>query len=294
VDASNPPDPLVPPAACDGIVRPAKRPAGWVAPGPAPRIPADRPEIWPRAGEDLCFLAGDWRILQRVHGHRWSLDDLLTAWWAGRRLAAPPAHAVDLGCGIGTVLLLLAWRYPAARVTGLEAQAMSVDLARRSIAFNGVEDRCVVRAGDFRDAASRAGLAPADLVTGTPPYRLPGTGTESELPQRAPCRFEHRGGVEEYVAAAAELLADGAPFVACALAAQRERVAAAARAAGLAVESWREVVSREGKPPLLGLYALRRGAVACAPSEPPLVTRRPDGRWTPEFAAVRREMGLPA
>jgi hypothetical protein len=37
-------------------------------------------------------------------GHRWSLDDLVTAWVATRVVAAtPPARFVDLGCGIGTV-----------------------------------------------------------------------------------------------------------------------------------------------------------------------------------------------
>ena len=29
-------------------------------------------------------LAGDWRIWQRKHGHRWSTDDLLFAWLAAR------------------------------------------------------------------------------------------------------------------------------------------------------------------------------------------------------------------
>jgi tRNA1(Val) A37 N6-methylase TrmN6 len=40
---------------------------------------------------------------------------------------------LDLGCGIGSVLLMLAWRFPDAAVVGVEAQALSLDLARRSI-----------------------------------------------------------------------------------------------------------------------------------------------------------------
>jgi tRNA1Val (adenine37-N6)-methyltransferase len=276
-------------------VRVARRPAGWVAPGPPPRIPVDRPEIWPRAGEDLCFLAGDWRILQRVDGHRWSLDDLVAAWWAARTVVAPPARVVDLGCGIGTVLLLLAWRFPEARITGIEAQEVSVDLALRSLAFNGVDDRCAVRAGDFRDPALRAGLAPVELVTGTPPYFPSGTGTESSRPQFGPCHFEHRGGAEDYLRAAAELLGDGAPFVGCAAARQRGRVEAAAGEAGLALDSWREVVPREGKAPLFAAYSLRRRVPLRVTDDPsPLVVRDRSGRRTAEFLALRREMGLPA
>ena len=126
-----------------GIVRPARRPPGWRAPGPPPTTPCDQPHVWPRAGEDLCYLCGDWRILQLVDGHRWSLDDLVTAWVAADEVArAGPRRIVDLGCGIGSVLLMLAWRFPATEVVGVEAQLVSVNLARRSLAWNGVEKRC--------------------------------------------------------------------------------------------------------------------------------------------------------
>jgi tRNA1(Val) A37 N6-methylase TrmN6 len=280
-------------ATAPGIVRPARRPPGWVAPGPTPPPPA-RPELWPQAGEDLCYLAGDWRILQRTDGHRWSLDDLVTAHEASRAAAARPARLVDLGCGIGSVLLFLAWRFPAARCTGIEAQAVSAALARRSVAWNGAADRVEVRHGDFRDPAVTAGLGGFDLVSGTPPYFPRGTGVESSGIQRAPCRFEHRGGVEAYCQAAAPLLAPGAPFVACAPSPQRARVEAAARAAALHIERWRDVVPRAGKAPLFSVFVMRMGTGAGETiDEAPLVVRDRSGRRTAEFVALRAEMGMP-
>src|SRR4249919_3334332 len=118
---------MVTPLLHRGLVRPARRPPGWQAPGPPPASRSSSAEAGPGPGEDLCHLAGDWRILQRIDGHRWSLDDLVTAWLAAECTGAhPPAHVVDLGCGIGAVLLLLAWRFPAARATGIEAQTVSV------------------------------------------------------------------------------------------------------------------------------------------------------------------------
>jgi tRNA1Val (adenine37-N6)-methyltransferase len=68
--------------------------------------------VEPEAGEELCSLLGHWRIFQRVGGHRWSTDDLVTAWVAGRawREAHPagtaPARCLDLGCGIGRLIFL--------------------------------------------------------------------------------------------------------------------------------------------------------------------------------------------
>ncbi|WP_044239183.1 tRNA1(Val) (adenine(37)-N6)-methyltransferase [Chondromyces apiculatus] len=294
-----------------GIVRPARRPAGWKAPGPRPVTPADRPEVWPGAGEDLCYLAGDFRILQRVDGHRWSADDLVTAWFAAEQCGGdPPRRTVDLGCGIGTVLLCTAWRFPEARCTGVEAQEVSAGLARRSVAWNGLEGRVDVRHGDMREPVSLEGLGPADLVTGTPPYLPPGTGIESSRVQCAPCRFEHRGGVEVYFEAAAQFLAPRGVFVGCSAARQRDRVVRSAEASGLALEVWMDAIPREGKAPLFSVYAARRPAQGARGAHgagdahgagetrgfeeaTPLVIRGADGRFTDTFNALRRAMGIP-
>jgi len=288
----------------DGIVRAPRRPAGWIAPGPRPSG-WDEPSLAPRAGEDLCWLAGDWRILQRLDGHRWSLDDLVTAWFAAEIVAgSPPRWHADIGCGIGSVLLLVAWRFPELRSVGVEAQDVSLALARRSVAGNGAAARCEVRHGDLRDPSVFAVDETFDLVTGTPPYLPPGTAPESRRVQCGPCRIEHRGGVEEYCLTAARLLAPGGVFVTCAGGTQASRVLDAAHAAGLRVVRRRDVVPREGKAPLLGVHALRRAAdatpaqtIQAAPALPeilpPLVVRDAHGAWTPEFRALRRAMGMP-
>lgn len=279
-----------------GIVRPARRPADWRAPGPPPAAQPDV-ALGPHAGEDLCFLAGDWRIFQRVAGHRWSLDDLVTAWAATTVAAArPPRRFVDLGCGIGTVLMLVAWRFPEASGLGVEAQPVSVDLARRSLAWNDAEPRCEVRRGDFRDVVSELAPAHANLVTGTPPYLTPGHATASRRAQCGPCHFEERGGIEAYCEAAAALLAPDGRFVVCAAAFQHDRTLTAVAAAGLVTEHVLDVIPRAGKAPLFRVYAARRAGDAEAPADvlpADLVVRDADGRWTEAFAAVRTAMGMP-
>ncbi|HUS65928.1 MAG TPA: methyltransferase [Kofleriaceae bacterium] len=274
-----------------GIVRDARRPPGWIAPGPSPAEPGD-PAAFIGEGEDLCWLAGNWRIVQRLDGHRWSLDDLVTAWFAQRACAAPPRRAIDLGCGIGTVLMFTAWKFPEARCLGVEAQALSAGLARRSLAWNGAAERCEVRTGDFRDPALVPEAAAFDLVTGTPPYFQPGSGTESDHVQRAPCRFEHRGGVEDYCLAAARLLAEGGLFVACESGSQRGRIAAAAAAARLHLTRYQDVIPKAGKSPLLSLFALRHNPEPLQ-VDPPLVVRDSTGHRTAEFTALRADMGMP-
>jgi tRNA1(Val) A37 N6-methylase TrmN6 len=189
----------------------------------------------PGPDEDLCYLAGDWRIFQRVDGHRWSLDDLVTAWFAAQQAPIAPRRFLDLGCGIGAVLMLLAWRFPDAAGLGIEAQALSVDLARRSLAWNGAGDRCRVVHGDLRDPAVVPAGAIFDLVTGTPPYLLPAAATPSTRVQRGPCHIAYRGGVEDYCLAAARSWGR-APASSPARRRRTARGSRAAARAGLAIE----------------------------------------------------------
>ena len=270
-------------------LRPPRRPPGWRAPGPPPAAPRERVELWPGPGEDLVHLSGDWRLLQKSSGHRWSLDDLATAWFAAAQCAAAPARLLDLGSGIGAVLLMLAWRFPAARALGVEAQAASAALARRSIGWNGADSRCTVVVADLRALPAPANRF--DLVSGTPPYLPPGTGRVPQREQQTGCHFEERGGIEAYCAAAAVALAPSGVFVACH--SDVARTVRAAAAAGLRIERWRPVVPRAGKAPLFALFAMRRGAGSPADAEAPLVVRDAVGQWTADFRAVRVAMGMP-
>jgi tRNA1(Val) A37 N6-methylase TrmN6 len=282
-----------------GIVRVPRRPAGWVAPGPAPAGAQGRPELEPESDEDLCFLTGDWRLFQKQRGHRWSLDDLVTAWIATRRIETDRAlRVLDLGTGLGSVLLMVAWKLPHAELVGIEAQDDRAAMGRRSIAYNGVQERCRILDGDLREVVGEQ-LANErfELVTGTPPYFPRGTGTESAKPHAMPCRFELRGGVEDYLAAAAPLIASTGRIVVCTAALERERVDTAVASLPLQPDERWAIVPRAGKAPLVMVDALR----VRAPGAPPapcavqaLTVRDGGGAWTEAFQVVRAHLGLPA
>ncbi|MFT3707047.1 MAG: methyltransferase [Archangium sp.] len=270
--------------------KPARRPEGWKAPGPLPRGADGRPELEPAADEDLSYLTGEWRLFQKRQGHRWSLDDLVTAWVAARHVNGA-RKLLDLGCGLGSVLLMNAWRFPDADVTGIEAQLDRAAMGRRSIAFNGIEHRARILDGDLRDAS----LLPAgafELITGTPPYFPPGAGTKSEKTHAFPCRFEVRGGVEEYTEAAARLMTESGRFVVCTAALERERVKLGARECGLSIIEHVEIIPREGKPVLICVDVMARAVAPLV--EHTFTVRDAQSQWTEWFRGVRTEMGMPA
>lgn len=269
-----------------------RRPPGWVAPGPPPRGSRGRPDLEPADDEELSYLAGDWRLFQRRRSHRWSLDDLVTAAVAAEEAEALGADRfLDLGCGQGSVLLLLAWRFPLAHLWGIEAQADRASMARRSVDYNGATDRVHVVTGDLRDPAAIDGPAELPLITGTPPYFPRGTGTESEKPHASPCRFELRGGVEDYVDAAATRLAPQGRLVLCIASIARGRTESAAKAHGLHLTRRVEVIPRQGKAPLIDVDVLSRSPGELLVSR--LVVRDWSLQWTEEFKALRARFGMP-
>ncbi|MCK6522768.1 methyltransferase [Myxococcota bacterium] len=235
------------------------------------------------------LLVGGWFIHQLRRGHRFNTDDLLLAWLARRE--RPDAETVlDLGCGVGSVgLLTLAGLSPRARLVGVEAQAVSAALYRRTLADNGLDYRVTSREGDLRDPSTREGLDRFDLVLGNPPYLPEFAALRSPNPQRAAARLELRGDVFDYARVAAEHLAPNGVF-GLVHSARDPRPERAIAAAGLTLRSRQDVVFRHGQPPMIALFTAGFGGERH--DAPPLAVRGEDGAWTAAYQAVRAALGL--
>ena len=274
---------------------------GYAIPGPTVPGYRDDPELVVEMGETLDVLCGHFRIFQLKKGHRYSTDDLLTAWYGSSW--CPSARSIlDLGSGIGTVAMVAAWRLPGAQIVTVEAQTESVRLAWKSVRWNGLESRFDIREGDLRDAQTLTDTERFDLVFGSPPYFPMGSGVEGDHPQKVACRFEVRGTIADYCQTAARHMERGGTF-ACVFpvtpSEQAERVVVGAKDAGLSIVRQRPIVLREGEPPLLGVFILMRSADLPEEirdqtwEEPPLIIRRADGSIHPEYAAVKLGFGFP-
>ncbi|MCC7443086.1 MAG: methyltransferase domain-containing protein [Bdellovibrionales bacterium] len=272
---------------------------GWLVPGP--EAPAWE-QVEAGAGRTADSLSGHWKLLQLENGHRFSSDDVLTAWYA--TVCAGAVHrALDLGSGLGTVAQVAAWRLPGSHWVTIEAQSESIELARQSVELNGLSARFDLRQGDFREPGILKEGETFDLITGSPPYFPLETGTHADHPQKVACRFELRGDIRAYCETASPRLAPGGVFC-CVFPVrpdhQERRMLEAGAAAGLTLWRRRDVVLREGEAPLLGLFAWVRSdhlpddLAGSGPwVEPALILRAADGSVHPEYRRIKPSFGFP-
>jgi len=137
------------------------------------------------------FLNNQLRLRQPAKGYRAAIDPVFLA-------AAVPAsageRALDIGAGVGTAALLLAWRIKELRVTGVEIDPAMLKLAGDNARLNHLDDRVEFMVGDLTRPPSR--LAPGSFhhVLANPPYLEPGAADASPVAGRAGANIEGVAG----------------------------------------------------------------------------------------------------
>ena len=231
----------------------------------------------------------DWSIHQLKRGHRYSTDDLMTAWVAWKIAGQVPILA-DIGAGIGSCGLLTLWKQPEdTKLVMIEAQKISHELAKKTIKLNHLEDRVVCRYGDLRDPAVLPEQNFFPLVTGTPPYFPIDKALSSPHPQRAACRMELRGNVYDYAQTASRIMSDDGWFVCC-HAGNDPRLENAMLENGLHVIVRQDIIFREGKTPTISIVACQKSH---SPRKDwkPIVIRSKEGLEEEFYNSIREEMG---
>ena len=200
---------------------------------------------------------------------------------------------LDMGCGLGSVLMMVGWKYPDLQSTGIEAQQISCGLARRSIRFNGAETRMTVYNGDLRDRDVLPENSRFDLITGTPPYFKEGEGALSAKVDQKACLFEFRGGVEAYIEAASRYLNDKGRFVVVESALGRNRIDESCKAMGMRVmERW-DFIPKEGKQPLFVIAVIEKNMRWEEYETRKVTIRNAEGKYTREYHKLLQDMGFP-
>ena len=155
-------------------------------------------------GERLDELhRNGYRIIQNARKFCFGMDAVLLSGFA--RVKAGE-RVLDLGTGTGIIPILLRGKTPGRNFTGLEIQEESADMARRSVAYNHLEDSISIVTGDIREAAALFRAASFDVVTSNPPYMTDSHGLVNPDLPKAIARHELLCSLEDVVRGAAGVL----------------------------------------------------------------------------------------
>lgn len=95
-------------------------------------------------------------------------DGVLLGAWAGQ---GRPGKILDIGTGSGLIALMLAQRFPEARITGIEPDAEAAAQAGENFLCSPWRDRLAVREATIQDlTAGTAGKETFDLIVSNPPF----------------------------------------------------------------------------------------------------------------------------
>ena len=140
------------------------------------------------------FLGGVVRLIQPIDGYRISLDTVLLA-------ASIPAKAgervLDIGVGSGGAAICLAVRVPDVMVTGVDVQDAMIDLSRRNIALNCLQDQITVERATVIDR--KCPEATFDHVMLNPPYLPAGKAIRPPETNKGLAHMEDSGTIKDWI-----------------------------------------------------------------------------------------------
>ena len=196
------------------------------------------------------------------------------------------ARVLDMGTGTGIIPILLEAKTGAAHLTGLEIQADSADMAGRSVALNGLEEKIDIVTGDIKEADKLFDAASFDVITCNPPYMIGQHGLKNPEDAKAIARHEILCTLEDVVLQAARLLVPGGKFFLVHRPFRLAEIIVTLKQYRLEPKRMRLVYPFVDKEPNMVLLEAVRGGKPRMTVEKPLIVYSSPGVYMPEIYEV--------
>lgn len=150
-----------------------------------------------------------YKIIQHKDKFCFGMDAVILSWFAR---VEEGEKVLDLGTGTGIIPILLEAKTKGGHFTGLEIQSESVDMAKRSVEFNGLSEKIDIVCGDIKEVDCLFKKAYFDVVTSNPPYMNDNHGIKNPDMPKAIARHEILCNLEDVVSQAMKMLKPGGRF----------------------------------------------------------------------------------
>ena len=224
-----------------------------------------------------------YRIIQNEEKFCFGMDAVLLSGFAKAR---PGERVLDLGTGTGIIPILFTAKTQAEHITALEIQEESADMARRSVALNGLSEKISVVTGDIKEASTLFGKAVFDVVTTNPPYMNDNHGLKNpELP-KAVARHEVLCSLEDVVREASLVLKPNGRLYMVHRPFRLAEIFAVMQKYKLEPKAMRLVHPFVDKEPNMVLIEALKGGKSMIKIAPPLICYKEPGVYTDEIYDV--------
>lgn len=224
-----------------------------------------------------------YRIIQNEEKFCFGMDAVLLSGFAKVK---PGESVLDLGTGTGIIPILLSAKTEAGHLTALEIQEESADMARRSVALNGLSERISVVAGNIKEASVLFGKATFDVVTTNPPYMNENHGLKNPDLPKAIARHEVLCSLEDVVREASLVLKPNGRFYMVHRPFRLAEIFAVMQKYKLEPKAMRLVHPFADKEPNMVLIEGLKGGKSMVKIAPPLVVYKEPGIYTDEIYEV--------
>ncbi|WP_459479537.1 tRNA1(Val) (adenine(37)-N6)-methyltransferase [Clostridium saccharoperbutylacetonicum] len=145
------------------------------------------------------------QLIQKKDGFKFGIDAVLLSDFAQIK---KKHEVMDLCTGTGIIPFLIYGKYNPKSVYGLEIQEEMVDMAKRSVKLNSLEEKVSFINEDLKNIEYLKKLKKFDVITVNPPYKLNNAGIINPNDKLAIARHEILCNLEDVIYAARILLKD--------------------------------------------------------------------------------------
>ncbi len=193
---------------------------------------------------------------------------------------------MDLGTGNGILPILLSAKTEGSHFTGLEIQSRAADMARRSVEYNGLQDKISIVEGDIKGIKRLFPASSFDCVISNPPYMTDGHGLNNPAAPKAVARHEILCTLKDVVTAAAYLLKESGSFFLVHRPFRLPEIFGEMTNLRIEPKRLRFVYPNAGKEPVLILTEGRKGGKKGLKCAKPLIIYGADGEYTGEVKEI--------
>lgn len=154
--------------------------------------------------EVVDTLKNGYKIIQDSEKFKFGIDAILLSHFAFNQIRNNE-KVIDLGTGNGIIPLMIA-NSRANSIVGLEIQEENVELAKRSVELNQLEEKIQIIHGDIKTVEKKFTKHSFDVVVSNPPYMINEHGKQNPTEAKSIARHEVLCNLEDIISAVDYLL----------------------------------------------------------------------------------------